>query len=83
MADTQKPINLGQAWCSQHQEHPKDCFEKHRPDVKEVQGALNADQLRNAIMRQHIRLQILNEDKPPPELKVIPGHLPMEVKDAE
>ena len=70
----QKPNNLGAAWCSVHQEHPDACFEKHRPDVKQVQGSLNEVQHANAIMRSHIRKQIENEDA---ALKAKVAEIPM------
>jgi hypothetical protein len=41
------------AWCSQHQEHPNDCFEKHRPDSKEVAGALDEQAHRDSIAKLH------------------------------
>ena len=63
MTDTQKPINLGKAWCSVHQMHPNECFEQHRPDVKEVRGALSAEDNAELIKAVHIKMQQANLEK--------------------
>lgn len=72
--------HLGEAWCSQHDEHPNDCFGKHRPDVKEVKGALTSSQHEAAIMKAHIRKQIENEMM---DEKIPPAPIPMEDENAQ
>jgi hypothetical protein len=37
--------------------HPDECFEKHRPDVKEVRGALDEQAHRDHIEKHHRELQ--------------------------
>lgn len=45
------------AWCSQHQMHPDKCFVLHNPNYVTAKGSLSADELRERVIREHVRLQ--------------------------
>lgn len=57
VSEVQRPNNPGEAWCSVHKMHPNDCFEMHRPDIKEVRGVLEPEAHRKAIEDRHRYLQ--------------------------
>lgn len=43
-------------WCSQHQCHPSDCFDKHNPDASK-EHAPSEEETRLAIIREHTERQ--------------------------
>lgn len=58
------PERLGEAWCSLHDCHPKDCFYVHNPKAKELEGKKieSPKKLRKRIKRTHLALQVLGRN---------------------
>lgn len=73
MSESPKPKRVGEAWCSQHNSHPLDCFNKHYAQSNEKM--LTEYEHRQQIIKEHIRKQEENIRKQAERLSRDPDKL--------
>lgn len=80
MSKTPKPTRVGEAWCSQHDMHPSQCFNRHYLASDGEKTPTEAEH-RQTIINEHIRKQNENIRKQRERLNRDPEKLREQHKD--